>query len=607
MSLYNVNVWHDNNRINVNKLTSSYDEHGDALVTFEQPSYISTLPLLWDRPVYLEHPVYGYYWLGYLAVPAFDKNSDCVQYTVRGMYKSADHVKFSSKSVFRAGSPAIEMVRTALSKCERIFDAYPSLLNDITFQLVEDSPSFGLDTAAAVFQYVQQLTDYLATPLEWEVLQNPTLALGTPAPTLSMHAKDIAVRYRCRLRKKDEFKATFDVDTVANVGLVRWGTDQFQAATNYGYSAPELPDTPAIPLEIPKIDYSIIPHRRDKILNVSGTVNNIREVQNLAGYLVNNNNKLMPVAQATIYDQTTIESIYPQIISDNLPHMLVRSNIGIEFLNDLSSWGFYNITTFYILGAKYDYDKCALELQLGLPALSDSFRLLGSYDVSREYIGAQSAVINLVHRDADVLVQYGTEFDGRTGQQAINPDDATMLNNFSVGVVQAIGTTDSQTGDPRFNDKNSPFYQPTGQSVNPNIIPDYGTQANFGREADSIGIKGFVKLIPQKATEWEIAFIAPAGSDTIPTQSIEIEFYETYPFIPGVETPFATKSCVNKQHDNGSFTGTELHIFPQGGKVGIRVKQIGTTALGTGTPVAGSMFQVTITGRKLYPDLGINS
>lgn len=604
MTLYGVNIWHDDNRINVNKLTSSYDEHGDSIVEFEQPSYLSTLPLRWDRPVYLEHPVYGYYWLGYLAVPAFDKNSDCVKYTVRGMYKSAEHVKFSSKSVFRAGSPAIEMVRTALSKCERIFDSDPSLINDVTFQLVEDSPSFGLDNATGVFQYIQQLTDYLATPIEWEVYQDPTLALGTPTPVLSMHAKDFAPRYRCRLRKKDEFKATYDVDMLANVGIVRWGTDQFQAATNFGYSAPELPGTPQIPLEIPKIDYSFINYRRDKILNVQGTVNNLEEVQNLAGYLVNNNNKLMPVAQATIYDQTTIESIFPKIISDNLPHMLVRSNVSIEFLNDLSSWGFYNITTFYILSAKYDYDTCALSLELGIPALSDSFRLLGSYDVSREYIGAQSAVINLVHRDADVLVQYGTEFPGYTGQQAINPDDSTLLNNFSVGVVQGISTEDSQTGNPRFDDPSNQFYQPTGKTINPYVVADEGMQANFGREASSIGIKGFIRVIPGKVLTWSIDFSAAPGSDIIPTDSITVEFYDKYPFVPGTDIAFATKSITAATGSEGSFiqqeTPTVIHEqinFLQGGKIGIRVSSPAST------PNIG--FQVGVGMRKIYPELGL--
>lgn len=585
-------IWIAGNRINVDKLTSSFGEHGDEQVTFELP-YNRLKGLKWRQRVTLWHPTYHYYWNGYLAVvaPSLESGS-CVKITCRGMYKTAGDIKYYEDKIFRAGTPCETMLRDALSKCANIQDS--GHLNDVGFQLVEDTPSFGTQSPNEVFTYIQQLTAYLATPLIWDVHSLP----DQPESVLRTYAADFAPRYRVRLGSNDSFTPTYDCDIVYNVGLVQWGNQQYQMGTESGYSAPQLPQNPFIAPAIPLVNYATIPDIRMKSMNVSGTINNIQEIQQLSRFLVTRNNNVRPSAATLVLDNATrVSSVYPEPIDGNLPHELIHSNVSIEILNDLTTWGMFGITTFYIISAKTDYDTCKTTLELGFDnILQDAFRILGSYDVSREYISVRSSLINLVHRDADVLIQYGTEFPGSV---VTNPDDATMLNNFSAGVVTGIGTTDSTTGAPKKDDKDKQFYAPTGVSIDPNIIADYGVFANFGREADSVGAKGFIKVIPCRMVNWSIDFTAPPGSTTIPTDSITIKFYQIYPFISGSATPFATKSVASAQENHNVFSGTELVNFPLGGKIGIEV------SVAAATPGCG--FQVGIGGRKLYPDLALNS
>lgn len=596
MGLVNSKFWlcgTDIHRIPDLKLTSTTGEHGDEQLTFQLP--LDRLKLLTARgDARLEHPTFGSYWNGYLGSVTPNLNG-CANIVCRGMYKTADDGAFYDSRKFLAGTPAIEMVRTALSKCPRINDG--DLLGGLSFQLAEDSPSFGLNAPTHVFEYAQQLTDYLSTPLIWQTRQNPANMVGYPEAVLEFKATDIAPRYRVKLTSKDEFTPSYDFDTMWNVGAVRWGNEQYQLATRNGYSAPELPQNPLVTAQLPEVDYHAIPDVRIKPMDVQGTVGGIREVQQLAGYLVNRNDVIRPAqATLTLDCNTVVESVYPAIVSHNLPHELIRSHFAIEVLNKLD-WGIFSITTFYIIGTSFDHETGKVTLSLGDGAQKDVFRLMGSYDVNREYTGAQSSVINLIRRDADVLVQYGMPFPGRTGVDAVNPDDSTMLNNFTTGVVTGISTVDANSRNPKFNDPNSVFQAPSGQSVDPRIIADYGVTCNFGREADSIGIKGFIEVIPCKLLEWYIAFTAPAGSDDIPSSSITVQLYPTYPFTPG--TPFATISIATDTDNEGNFTTvTEQHVFPERGRVGVRVS--------SPNAIAGSGFQIALRGRRLYPVLGLN-
>ncbi len=574
-------------------LKVSYGQHGDEQVTMQ----LKDNPPRWRRDAKLRDNTFGYFWHGYVG-PVEPNWNGCIDITCRGLYYSAGDNPYYENKVFLAGVPAIDMVRNALGRCAKFGESFPTLLGDLGYQLPNDSNSFGNQGADDVFNYAQKLGGYLSTPILWQVRQNPSIPF-TLEPILEVKAADPAPRYRVKLTKNDQLKLTYDPDVVWNAGLVKWGNEQYQLATNFGYSNPQLPQNPPVVPSLPQVDYSVIPDIRIKRMDASGDERSITEIQQLAGFLVNRNNVLRPVSTTLTIDcNTVIEGLNPAIVSSNLPHYLVRSNFAIQIMNDLSAWGMYGkVTTFFITSANYDFTTQKLTLQLGDPVFDDAFRLLGSYDVNREYTSSKSGIIQLTHRDADVLVQYGTEFPGYTGQQAVNPDDATMLNNFSTGVVTAISTTDANSRAAKFNDPQNPFYQPTGQSIDPRIIPDYGVTANFGSEADATGIKGFIQVIPCRVLEWDIAFTPPAGSDTIPTDSIEIEFYNAYPFSPGA--PFATKSISSAQSASGSFAaGTEDVTFAQGGKIGVRVS--------IANSVAGSGFQIAIKGRRLYPVLGLS-
>lgn len=573
----------------------SYGEHGDEQVTLQ----VKDNPPRWRRNAKLRDDTFGYFWHGYVGPVEPDWNG-CIDVMCRGLHHTAGDNPYYESKTFLAGTPAIEMVRNALGRCAKFGESDAGYLDDLTFQLPNDSPPFGNNGSDDVFNYIQKLTGYLATPIVWQVLQTPDQTrFFSDEPILQIKATDFAPRYRVRLTKNDKLKLTYDPDVVWNAGLVKWGNDQYQLATNYGYSNPQLPQNPAVVPSLPQVDYTVIPDIRIKRMDMSGDERSITEIQQAAGFLVNRNNVMRPISTTLTIDcNTPIESVFPAYISSNLPHHLVRNHFAIRIMNDLSAWGIYGkVNTFYITAATYDFKSEQLTLTLGDPVFDDAFRLLGSYDVNREYTSSKSGIIQLTHRDADVLVQYGMEFPGYTNVEAVNPDDATMLNNFSTGVVTGISTVDTNTRAAKFDDPNSVFQAPAGKSIDPRIIADYGVTCNFGREADSIGIKGFIQVIPCKVLEWDIAFTAPAGSDTIPSASITVQLYPTYPFTPG--SPFATISISTDTDNAGVFTGTtEQHIFGLGGKIGVRVS--------SPNGVPGSGFQIGIKGRRLYPVLGLN-
>lgn len=589
---YPVKLYIDNKVVsNIEKLVSTTDEHGDEQVTFQFKTAASLPKARVD--VSLFDPTYGYYWHGYIAdvTPAW---MGCPKVTAKGIWRTANSVPWYENKIWLAGTPMATMISDALAKCERISGTTANLATQFQTQLAEDSPSVGLQGPEDAFNYFQQLTDYLSTPIVWQVRQNPAVPF-TPSALLDLKFLDPAPRYRLRLGKNDKFEPHYDSDILYNAGAVRWGNQQYQLATDTGFSQPNIPGNP--PPVMPVVSHKVIPDTRVKRIDAQSTINDITEIQQLARWLATRNGQLRPAqTPLTIDCNTIITSVTPAIISNNLPHHLVRSNFALRILNIPQEWAPYNIDTFYVINTSYDYDSEVLTLTMGDPVLKDAIRLMGNYDTSREYISIKSGVINLVRRDADVLSQYGPEYTGKS--LVPNPDDSTILNNPSAGIPQFISSVSSSNRSPKFDDKNKTFYQPEGQSIDPTLLPDYGTKANFAREADSPGIKGFVEVIPQIVLTWRIAFLPPANSDTIPSNSIEVEFYSTYPFTPGA--PFATKSITSAQENSGNFLNTtERHIFTQNGRIGVRVK--------TAASQPGIGFSVAIGGRKLFPDLGVNS
>lgn len=573
-----------------------YGQYGDESLSFQLCNWAGQLPR-WQQPAYLRDPTYGYFWNGYVA-PVSPPLSGAATIGARGYRYTIPNVPYFFTKIFRKNTFAYNMVKDAISKCQFVFDG--NLINDLSMTLPEDSPDFANQTAEDVFKFAQQLTAYLTTPVIYQVRQNP-INPWYPEAILETKATDLAPRYRVMLNPlTDTFTPQFDPDVVWNMGQVRWGNNQYQLASKFGYSTPQLPQNPDIPPVPPPVDYSVIPMQRYKRIDAGNNLTDLTSLQQLAGYLESRNNVLRPINTTIEIDCTTpIEGVFPAIISNDVPHWLVRNHFTIRIMNDLSAYGMYGtVKEFYINEARYNFTTGKLTLQVGDPVVLDTFNLILS-DIGQFFNTVKSGIVNQTRYDADILVQYGPLFPGTS--LVPNADDSTINNAPSAAIPEFISSTTIQggadTGAPKFDDPDKAFYQPFGKSQDPRIIPDYGTSANFGREADSTGIKGFIKLIPQKVVNWEIGFLPPPASDTIPTSSITIEFYSTYPFTPG--SPFATKSVSSAQTASGEFTGTELQTFPLGGKVGIRVL--------SASSVVGAGFVVALGGKKLYPDLGLNT
>lgn len=573
-----------------------YGQYGDETVSFDLCNWKNILPR-WDRPLLLRDPTYGYFWNGYVA-PVAPPLLGAAKIGGRGYRYTIPNVPYFYTQIYRKNTFASEMVKNAISKCQYVFDA--DMIADLSQTLPEDSPDFANQTAEDVFKYAQQLTAYLGTPVIYQVRQNP-LNPWYPEAILETKATDFAPRYRVKLNPNtDTFTPTYDPDVVWNIGQVRWGNNQYQLASNFGYSTPMLPQNPNIAPVPPAPDYSVIPFIRYKRIDATQSVVDLQSVQQLAGYLVTRNNVLRPINTTIEIDCTTpIEGIFPAIISTDVPHWLVRNHFTIQIMNDLSGYGMYNVREFYINEARYNFTTGKLTLQVGDPVILDTFNMIVS-DIGQFFNTVKSGIVNQARRDADILVQYGPEFPGTS--LVPNADDATINNAPAVGLPEYISSTTIQggtvdTGVPKFDDPAAQYEQPFGKSIDPRLVSDYGTQANFGREADSIGIKGFVRLIPQKVIDWEIGFLPPPNSDTIPSDSITVEFYTTYPFTPG--SPFATKSVTASQSASGIFSSLEQRVFAQGAKIGIRVSAPASTA--------GAGFMVAVGGKKLHPDLGLNT
>lgn len=566
------------------------DVHGDAQVSYRVPGVVPPP----RTPVKLYSRTYGYFWSGYTWQPTLDL-WDCPVQLCRGMQYTTEDNGWNEQKVFAKGTPMKRMVDEAISKCQHVFDPgnLPAGLNE---QLADDSENFGLQCPKDLLEAVSRVSAYLTTPIQWRV------AVRGHAGTsyLEMAYTDLSPRYRVRLTKKDDFKPIYDSDVIAQVAMITWGNDQYLTASTAGVR-PNTPVPPSLDLPnaiIPQpLDYSVIPDMRVRRVRGDNNIKTYGEATAMASYIVERNRILRPIGFTATIDCDTLIAAVPPVVSaitDNLPHYLVEPWHGIRILNDLRKWGPYgNVDTFYIMGVGWNEDG-KLQLTLGDPVQLDTFRLLSRYDGNKLGTTIGSGVVNQPEKDVNGYKTYGPQFDAQ----------GEYLNNgIDAGLPMFASDTNPATRLPNHNDPNEQFKLPFGAGIHPDEIADYGVQANFGREADSIGIKGFVGLIPMKALKWRISFLPPPGSDVIPTDTITLQFFDKYPFVPitvpgGTDVPFATKSISPAAKvANGSFTGGEQKVFAQGGAIGIRVSVAATTA--------GCGFIVYVGGRKLYPDLGV--
>lgn len=573
----------------------SKDEHGDSQLTYTVPGIVSAP----RTPVRLYYRPYGYFWSGYTWQPTLDL-WDCDIQVCRGNQHMTEDNGWNEAKIFPAGTPFSTLVSAAISKCGSHVFTGDLPVGALSQQLAVDSDNFGLQTPRDVFEFIGRVSTYLATPLQWRVASRGHDS--ATAAKIEMEHADYSPRYRVRLTRKDDFKPIYDSDIIAQVAMITWGNDQYATAstTNVVTNTPLPPslDLPTATIPLP-IDYSNIPDMRVKRVRGDNNVKTWDEARALAQFLVERNRKLRPIGFTATIDCDTHIAATPPVVStliDDLPHFLVEPWHGIRILNDLRKWGPYgNIDTFYIMGVNWT-DDGKLQLTLGDPIQVDAFRLLSRYDGNKLGTTIGSGVINQPEKDINSYKTYGPFFDAQ----------GEYLNNgIDAGIPIFASDTNPATRLPKHNDPNEQFQLPFGAGIHPDEIADYGVQANFGREADSIGIKGFVGLIPMKALKWRISFLPPPGSDVIPTDTITLQFFDKYPFVPvtvpgGTDVPFATKSVSPAAKvANGSFTGAEQKTFAQAGAIGIRVSVAATTP--------GCGFIVYVGGRKLYPDLGVTT
>lgn len=550
-------------------LRMTRDPHGDATLTWDLCNWTGQLPRMRDN-VTVRHPVYGVIWSGYLGAPTLPHpvKGGAIKCVARGWRQSILDDGWDVTKVWTQGTPLLNVVQEALSKCSHIGAGVP-LPGGLAFQLAQDSQDFINRTPDDVFDFVQSKFSHLTTPLLWEIKQHAGHPFSED-PSFHMRFTDTAPRYFIRLTEKDEFNPTYDSDTVFNKGIVGW--------------SPKLAETtlvqPAAEL------YKVIPHIRAKRMNGSVDLATQQEAMNLGQYLVSRNNTLRPVNTVLkVHCDTAIRAVYPVVPSEtnSVPHEVVRNNYVIRILNDLSAWGPYGaVTDFWISDVEYDWDTGSLRLSLGDPIAYDDFELQQSYNSNRAAVALNSGVVSEPLRDADVVPVIGPDKAGDTPP--------------SIGEVITMGYLDQTGALISTTDITKPSV-PHGGVVHPTIIPDYGVQANFGREANSLGIKGYIRVIPCKLLDWTLDFIPAPGSDSIPTGNLTVQLYGTYPFVP-LSLVLATISISSAQGASGTFGSP--HIFAQGGKVGVRVSVAKTDAGAIG-------FQLGLGGKKLYPHMGVTS
>lgn len=543
---------------------------GYKTCTFELCDYANKLPPLGYRLIMRDETLDKYIFEGLVAKP-YIKVSTSAQIEATGhgflsstflRYIKPDPTTGVISQKWIAGTPLATLFSDTLNLCQMIFAGTMTDLSGI--QLAEDSKDYKGNSPYEVWNDVVAMLSSLSTPFQWFVRD----LLGVPS--LSTRFQDLAARYRVVWdKKKATLESSFDLESIINACSVEFGQGLIRTSPN-----PLVRSHVALPTNTD----------RDKYISVNNEVSGSSEAQALADNILARFQDLKPI-QSTIVicgqDITAIPPIVPDTDTD-YPWWLVESGWAIEVQNQPGGQAPYAVDTFFIVEAKKDFTSGTLTLTCGeIVNFGTAVRLINNFQMSRlsdaTLISPQA--VNLTNRDE-------TDYIGPPALGTLPTE-----NDNTAGIPSYIKNDTVQ-------DPDNQLYLPFKAGINPQTIPDYGTQANFGREADSIGIKGFIQLVPQKLLTWTIEFIPPTGSDTIPTDSITIEFYSTYPFTPG--SPFATKSVTTDTGATGTFTGTEQQTFASGGRVGIRVSSAATFTAGCG-------FIVAVGGRKLYPDLGITT
>lgn len=552
-------------------LRFSRSPHGDNELSFDLCNWGNKLPDM-RAMVALRDPTYGYFWSGLVDGPQIGWAGKPSVIRALGYQHTLDENPWDTNKVWEALITShARVIQDSQSRATHINHGVPLPGGLATTILSEDTDDFLGKTPFDGFEFIKEQYDFLGTPLIWEIKQSP---LGPTAPLPSSVFRFAALNptYTVRLTDKDDFSPNFSQKVIFNKGLTIYGNKQSEVYLPTGAS--NL--------------YKYFPAIRTKRINATNDISDTVDAINFARRMVQRNHTLRPInSTLTIHCDTPVEARWPAVPSTvvNVPHHLIYNNFVIQILNDLSNWGMYELYEYWITDTEWNSDG-SLRLSLGDAIEYDQFALQQSYQVNRVSQAIDSGIVNQPLRDADRIQVFGPQTAGTS--------PSNIQEGIAMHYVDVLDALDVNKTD---------ITKPTAVNralVHPNLIPDYGVQVNFGREADSIGVKGFIKVVPCKVLTWEVCFTPAAGSDVVPTSTIAVELYAVYP--PVVSTNILATCNVNgAQCASGTIAPTpaSLAIFAQGGKIGVRVSAASSST--------GAGFQVTVSGKRIYPDLGVTS
>lgn len=476
----------------------------------------------------------------------------------------------NGKQIYAAATPLSDILSDTFSLCQQISEGDTVDLSG--YQLTQESRDLQGMSPYDVWEYLRGMFAGFSTPFIWEVKGDWATGLAL----FNSRFADSAVRLRC----------TFDNDTVKVTDTYSQDSVINGATVRYGNGLRKF--NPAIG---PR-SHSVLPtnNDRDKYMDFDNEIRGDADAQALADNFLNRFNTLRPLNSTITLCGANVTALPPIVDSGTYPTgrtrfpvHLIPTGWVIETQDLPAGAAPFNVEEHYIVAKRVNYNTMQVTLTCGeIISLGTSIRNVDAYAINMGAIATLQASYNRSEFHAQATPIYGPQAAGTLPAQ----------NDNQIGIA-SFKLNDTLT------DTDQALLLKYKAAVDPELIADYGTQANFGREADSTGIKGFITVIPIKALTWYIAFLPPTNSDTIPTDTITLEFYDTYPFTPG--SPFATKSISPAaQSQAGTFSGaTEQHVFAQGGRIGIRVSAAAAVTVGAG-------FIVAVGGRKLYPDLGIS-
>lgn len=475
----------------------------------------------------------------------------------------------NGKQIYTKTTPLSDILGDTFTLTQQIFEGDTVDLSG--YQLTQESRDLQGMSPYDVWEYLRGMFAGFSTPWIWEV--KSASGLGS----FNSRFADSATRLRCTFDNETvKVKDSYAQDSVVNGATVRYGNGLRKFNPAVGTRS-----------------HTILPtnNDRDKYMDFDNEIRGDADAQALADVFLNRFNTLRPLNGSIELCGANVTALSPLVDIGTYP--LGRSRFPVHLIptgwvidvQDLPAGAApFNVGQHYIVAKRVSYKDMKVTLTTGeLINLGTSIRTVDAYAINSGAIGTLQASYNRSEFRPAVTPIYGPQAAG----------DLPDTNDNQIGMA-SFKLNDTLT------DTNDALLLKYKAAVDPELLADYGTQANFGREADSVGIKGFITVIPMKALTWYIAFLPPATGavDVVPTDSIEIEFYTTYPFTPG--SPFATKPISAAPSASGVFSGAiEQHVFAQGGRIGIRVSSAAATT--------GIGFVVAVGGRKLYPDLGINT